>query len=82
MEASLVTLLPRGSLVETGGRLLLSCAAWVNVGLLCGHSGAVALRAAHRALTRVVCCEPQPQMYCFSDAIPEGLRCIFGVCLA
>ena len=32
----------------------MSCAAWVTMGLICGHSVPVALRAAHRALTRVV----------------------------
>ena len=34
----------------------MSCAAWVTMGLICGHSVPVALRAAHRALTCVVAC--------------------------
>ena len=32
----------------------MSCAAWVTMGLICGHSVLVTLCAAHQALTRVI----------------------------
>ena len=55
--------------IRSWGALLLSCAAWINMGLLCGHSTAVTLRAAHRALTRVLARTPyavEPSRKCIT----------------
>ena len=54
--------------IHSRGALLLSCAAWINMGLLCGHSPAVTLHAAHRALTRVVARTPY--------AVDSSRKCI------
>ena len=40
--------------ISSWGGLLMSCVAWVTMGLICGHSVLVTLRAAHWALTYVV----------------------------
>ena len=50
--------------IRSWGALLLSCTAWMNMGLLCGHSGLVTLRAAHRALTRVIAQTPHDVLAC------------------
>ena len=60
--------------VRSWGGLLLSCAAWINMGLLCGHSTTVTLRAAHRALTRVVARTPYaigPSRRCIAFLMPS-----------
>ena len=60
--------------IRSWGALLLSCAAWINMGLLCGHSTAVTLRAAHRALTRVLARTPyavEPSRKCITFLIPH-----------
>jgi hypothetical protein len=54
--------------IHSWGARLLSCATWINMGLLCGHSPAVTLRAAHRALTRVVARTPY--------AVESSCKCI------
>ena len=76
--------------IRSWGALLLSCAAWINMVLLCGHSTAVTLRAAHRALTRVLartplCSSTQSQMYHFSRTPHAGLKnlhCTTGLYVA
>ena len=40
--------------LSSWGGLLISCATWMCLGLLSGHSPAVSLRVAHRALIRIV----------------------------
>ena len=56
------------------GALLLSCAAWINMGFLCGHSTAITLCAAHRALTRVLARTPyavEPSRKCITFLVPN-----------
>ena len=67
----LINILP---FIRSWGALLLSCAAWVNMGLLSGRSTAVALRAAHWVLTRVVARTPyaiDPSRKCIAFLIPH-----------
>ena len=60
--------------IRSWGGLLLSCAAWMNMGLDYGHSGPVTLRAAHRALTRVIASTPhdvESSRKCTAFVIPH-----------
>ena len=60
--------------IRSWSALLLSCTAWINMGLLCGHHPAVTLRAAHRALTCVIARTPyavEPSRKCIAYIMPH-----------
>ena len=62
------------SFIRSGGALLLSCVAWVNMGLLSGHSTTITLRVAHGALTRILARMPyaiDPSRKCFAFLLPH-----------
>ena len=62
--------------IRSWGGLILSSTAWMNMGLRCGPSGPVTLRAAHQALTRVIACtlhDVESSRKCMAFVMPHLL---------